>query len=92
MNKTLDLQPPPPVYQHFSNWYPIKVTTHEERLQMIYQFLWFSEGGLFRTKVKLRNDRFIVADNITIGEKCNNIYVHTWVLWRSFIVDQVFSQ
>jgi hypothetical protein len=24
---------------------------------------------------------------ILFVEKCNNIYVHTWVLWRSFIVD-----
>jgi hypothetical protein len=32
MNKTLDLRLPP-VYQHFSNRYPINVTTHEERLQ-----------------------------------------------------------
>jgi hypothetical protein len=59
---------------------------------MIYRFLWFSEGDLFRTKVELGNNGFIIIDNSTVGGKCNNIYVHTWVLWRSFIVDQVFSQ
>jgi hypothetical protein len=91
MNKALELQPPPPpVNQHFSNRYPINVTAHEERLQMIYQFFWFSEGGFFRTKVKLSNDGFIVADNSTIDGKCNNIYVHTCVFWRSFVVDKVF--
>ena len=44
------------------------------------------------TKIKLGNNRFIVADNSTISRKCNDIYIHTWAFWRSLVVDQVFSQ
>jgi hypothetical protein len=45
---------------------------------MVYRFLWFSEGGLFRTKVELSNDMFIVADNSAIGGECNK-YLHPYL-------------